>query len=262
VVAADWSGARHGERRHLWLAEVFDGRVVAVTPHARAEVVRRCITLAEDNPGLIVGLDFSFSVPVWWAEACGIVEVAELWADEGRLERWLSDCLPPFWGRPGRRRPDLRPDQHWRLTELATRPRPRSVFQIGGVGSVGTASLRGMPFLAALRGAGFSVWPFDQWRLPAVVEAWPRLAIGSTVKSSAPARRAWLERHQPGLAEPIRRVASDRPDAFDAVASAGDLWRRRHQVRPGPSDRTVLLEGWIDGVPMPAQRSDGGSAAS
>ena len=39
---------------------------------------------------------------------------------------------------------------------------PKSVFQIGGAGSVGTASLRGMPVLQRLREAGFAVWPFDR----------------------------------------------------------------------------------------------------
>jgi hypothetical protein len=39
--------------------------------------------------------------------------------------------------------------------------RPKSVFQVDGAGTVGTGSLRGMPFLLQLEEAGFNVWPLE-----------------------------------------------------------------------------------------------------
>ncbi len=96
-------------------------------------------------------------------------------------------------------------------------PGTRSVFQIGGAGSVGTGSIRGMPYLPVLRVAGMAVWPFDDWPSdgrPVVTEVWPRSFIGPVVKSS-PADRArfWGS----------RRFADEvcgSPDAFDAACAA------------------------------------------
>ena len=61
---------------------------------------------------------------------------------------------------------------------------PKSPFQIGGSGSVGTGSLRAMPFLLRLREAGFRVWPFEDAALdakrpqPLLVEMYTRLLTG------------------------------------------------------------------------------------
>src|SRR5580658_616882 len=92
---------------------------------------------------------------------------------------------------------------------------PKSPFQIGGSGSVGTGSLRAMPFLLRLREAGFRVWPFEDAALetkdrsrspagmttrkattsarPLVVEMYTRLMTGAVAKSNAEARRAYLK---------------------------------------------------------------------
>jgi len=162
--------------------------VVEVWPGSAEDVVARLVAAAAGEP--VVGLDFSFSLPGAWLLDQGIASASELWSDPERLEDWLARCLPPFWGRPGCRRPPSPPEAGYRRTELACAPRPRSTFQIGGAGSVGTAALRGMPHLARLRAAGYAVWPFDPWLPPVVVEAWPRLAIGALVKSDPLARRA------------------------------------------------------------------------
>lgn len=254
-MAADWSGALSDEHRHLWLA-VWDpdaALVTSVRGMTRAEAGAAIITLAERDPRLIAGLDFCFSLPAWWLDANGIATATELWADPDRLERWLAECAPPFWGRPGHRRPDLGGGRsQWRKTELTAPVRPRSAFQIGGAGAVGTASLRGMPTLHLLRRAGLSVWPFAQWRQPAVVEVWPRLAIGRTVKSSSSARAEWLLSRRARLHPEVRRAAAASPDAFDAVAAALALAERGATPRPDDPDPLARREGWIDGVEAPA----------
>jgi hypothetical protein len=267
VAAADWSGAARNEQSGLWLAEAdTDSRqITALMPLTRQQAGDHLLDLATTNGpgGLLVGLDFGFSLPAWYLDDQGIKTAADLWADTDRLEGWLRDCQPPFWGRPGRRRPD---QAHWRRTELAMTPRPRSVFQIGGAGAVGTASLRGMPVLHRLQSHGFAIWPFD----PApdrhggpigvvgstdanagsaadatVVEVWPRLATGPVVKSSPAARQRWLS-------DPIRQAAIPAPfstwcaasaDAFDAVAAA--LALLDSPPLPAVDDPVVRLEGWI-----------------
>lgn len=248
MLAADWSGAARGEQRGLWVAryDARRGRVEEVVPRTRLDAAGAVLEAAARDPELVAGLDFAFSLPAWWLADQGIGGAGELWGDVERLEGWLAGCQPPFWGRPGRRRPDLG-DRGWRRTELAARPRPRSVFQIGGAGAVGTASLRGMPVLAALRAAGLAVWPFDRWRPPVVVEVWPRLALGSLVKSSAAARAGWVAGRGPSLAPQVAAAAAASADALDAVAAA--LWLAGRLPRPLPAEPLAAVEGWIDGVP-------------
>jgi hypothetical protein len=77
-----------------------------------------------------------------------------------------------------------------------------------------------MVVLHRLCQAGFSVWPFDQPRLPLVVEIYPRLLTGSVNKSSASARRAYVDEHYPQIAADVRARAESREDAFDAAVSA------------------------------------------
>ncbi|HLY81665.1 MAG TPA: hypothetical protein VKQ71_01710 [Acidimicrobiales bacterium] len=265
VVAADWSGAARAEQHHLWLAECApaDGgpaRLTRLEGLTRLAAADRLIALADSDPALVAGLDFGFSLPAWYLAEAGIATADELWADPVRLERWLAECAPPFWGRPGRRRPTLPPDQHWRRTETAAGqaglPRPKSVFQIGGSGAVGTASLRGMPILDRLRRAGFAVWPMDTPRLPVVLEAWPRLHTGPLVKSQPGPRRAWLGTRRASIPAPLRRLAERSPDALDAAAAALGLATTVRTVvdLPAIDDPVVRLEGWIWGVPLSAGR--------
>ena len=108
---------------------------------------------------------------------------------------------------------------------------PKSPFQIGGAGSVGTASLRGMPVLVRLREAGFRVWPFDAPALvakaprPLVVEMYTRLKTGAVQKSNAVARAAYLLKKRredaayAALSRTVMQRARESEDAFDALVS-------------------------------------------
>jgi hypothetical protein len=254
VFAVDWSGARVGEDRHLWVAEVDAdaGRLVGLAPATRRAAIDQLIAAADRAAGaMVAGLDFSFSLPAWWLTVNRIGTVNELWADSARLEGWLAACAAPFWGRPGRPRPGLPAHQEYRRTELAATPRPRSTFQIGGAGAVGTGSLRGLPHLARLRAAGVGIWPWDPWVAPVVAEVWPRLALGGVVKSSPAARAQWVAGHRDALDDraAARIEASD--DALDAAAAALHLALDAGRVRPVPAGPTIALEGWIDGVAPP-----------
>jgi len=255
----DWSGRATGERRHLWLAELVGDEPTPgrLWNASRAEAGDQLIELAEHDDELLVGLDFGFSLPAWFLHEHGIQDVEELWQDTARLERWLTACEPPFWGRPGRRCPPAdqhRPALRW-CERAAGRPAPKSVFQVGGAGSVGTGSLRGMPLLHRLRRAGFSIWPFDPPRPPAVFEVWPKHhTIPPIVKSNATARRRY-----PGVPAAWREQTDASEDAFDAAVAALGMAARCHELEraPTPDDPTVKLEGWIWGVPLPACISSG-----
>jgi len=252
VVAVDWSGRRVGERRHLWTAEADDGGLVRLEAgRSRVDVVDELVARAHERPGIVVGFDFSFSLPEWFLAARGFTCARELWdaaAVDG--DRWLRDCEPPFWGRPGRGRPDL--TAHLRRTESAMVAiggiRPKSSFQIGGAGSVGTGSVRGFPALATLQDAGYAIWPFDEpAAAPVAVEIWPRALTGAVVKSSPTARAAYLDFHVPEIASTFRDAAVGSEDAFDAAVSAVVMSQHEAELRalPPAVHHVDLREGCV-----------------
>ncbi len=252
VIAVDWSGAAKRASQKIWLAECRDGDLVRLEAgRDRKAVVSHLIELLGEGPSPIVGLDFAFSLPAWFVSVRGAPRAPDFWnivADEG--ERWLASCAPPFWGRPGRCRPsDV--TEHFRRTESALREQlglqPKSTFQIGGAGAVGTGSLRGMPALKTLRDAGYAVWPFDDARGPTVIEIYPRILTGPVVKSNQAARERYLVDHHPSLPQDLMSLAASNEDAFDAAVSALAMARSAHHLIDlrRTSDRTMSLEGEI-----------------
>src|SRR5919202_725056 len=149
---------------------------------------------------MVVGLDFAFSAPAWWLEESGFQTVADLWRAATAVHTaQLNRPTPPFWGHLGTKR-QLDPAQRLRRTEqvLAREGhRPKSVFQLGGAGAVGTGSLRGMPHLLELREAGFSIWPFDPPGWPSLVEIYPRLFTKRVDKGRFHSRREALRARFP-----------------------------------------------------------------
>ena len=91
----------------------------------------------------------------------------------------------------------------------------------------------------------------DPPRLPLVVEVWPRLGIGSLVKSRPDARRQWLADRRASVGPPSAGPAEASPDAFDAAAAALALAAAGVGGLTPAADPQVALEGWIWGVPMP-----------
>ena len=243
VVAVDWSGRVRGGGRYRWCAEVVDGELVSLRDGWDVDSLFAHLVELAGGDDIAVGLDFSFSLPAWFLDQLGVHDGPELWdvvARDG--ETWLRECTPPFWGRPGRGRPR---QQDLRDTERAVAGfagvSPKSTFQIGGAGSVGTASLRGMPLLSRLRAAGFAVWPFDDPSWPMVLEVWPRLFTGPVVKSNAEARATYTRDR--GL--PAEIAVTE--DAFDAAVAALGMWTARHELwcLPRSGLGVARREGWI-----------------
>ncbi len=258
LIAVDWSGdcTDRGQRDRIRIADWQDGRVSVEGGRTREQACRWLIAAARQTPQLAVGLDFAFSFPAWFLRAQGCATVRQFWQlAEREGERWLASCVPPFWGRgKGSRCPSDHRQPHWRgfrATDRAiciTGIQPKSPFQIGGAGAVGTGSLRGLPHLLQLQQAGFSVWPFDPPRLPVVFEMYPRLFTGPLRKSSAAARAAHLQ-SAPFASLPPAVLASARhsEDAFDALCSVMGMAAAadRLSALPPVTGPDALLEGAI-----------------
>jgi hypothetical protein len=255
-LAVDWSGSASpaGQRRHIFVASWHEGVVTLENGYTREEVCDLLLSMARQTPELVVGLDFAFSFPAWWLLEQGCEDAVALWqlaAKNG--ERWLHEGSEPFWGRPGRPRPDGHRAPGWRGFRLTDRTlrvidcaiQPKSPFQIGGAGAVGTGSIRGMPILARLHQEGFRIWPFQEAKLPLALEIYPRLFTGAVVKSSGKARAAHLQ--QPRFATlpaEIRAKATASEDVFDALCSVlGMVEHAEHLNSLGP--KAHHLEGTI-----------------
>ena len=237
---------------------------------------------------MVVGFDFTFGFPAWFMRELGIGSAPEFWqvVADGQGEKWLhKDCEDGrFWGRVGSKRHGKKPIEFCgehahrmlRRAETVLKVRaemtdplqiakiagiaPKSVFQIGGAGAVGTASLRGMPGLLTLRSAGFRIWPFDAPSLkkPMVVEIYTRLMTGAVNKSSEPARTAYLAKKRresavyAGLSRLVMAKARASEDAFDALVTAMVMVEHRREFAKlrRTEDEVFRMEGqtWVPGL--------------
>jgi hypothetical protein len=291
VVGVDWSGDQGpGQRRKIWAGvwTAATGKVALESGRSRDELMDWLVELARETPRMVVGFDFSFSYPAWFLREMGIGSAPEFWrvVADGQGERWLhKDCEDGrFWGRVGSQRHGKKPAEFCgehahrmlRRAETALKVKaeiadplaaariagiaPKSVFQIGGAGAVGTASLRGMAGLLRLRSAGFKIWPYDapSGKKPLVVEIYTRLMTGAVNKSSEIARTAYLAKKRKesalyaGISRGLMAKARGSEDAFDALVTMlvmvehrGEFARLRRT-----EDEVFRMEGrtWVPGL--------------
>lgn len=228
TIAIDWSGAVQPAGK-IWLACAHDGQLATLQPAKdRKDAVSWLLDQLSRYPDAVAGIDFAFSMPQWFVQEHCVSHAKEFWSVVGRYgEGWLDTCDKPFWGKPKKKKPDLCSRPHFRRTEeriaAIADVKPKSVFQIGGAGAVGTGSIRGMPYLAEIGRAGVSIWPFDPPDRPMVVEIYPRLFTGKVVKSKCSARFHYLNEKHPELSCDLWTSAMDSEDAFDAAISATAL---------------------------------------
>src|SRR5665213_3828503 len=208
IVALDWSGRvdAAGQRRHIWAGVWTAGAGVTLEAgRTRDEVAEWLIQMAAETPRMVVSIDCCFSFPAWFLQEHRCKTVFDFWEKvaAGQGERWLArECEDVarderFWGKPHKRPEQFCGEGYRRMMRgtdwenkvaqsleggdaaRAAKMKgitPKSPFQIGGSGSVGTGSLRAMPFLLRLREAGFRVWPFED------------AALETKDKSRSPAR--------------------------------------------------------------------------
>ncbi len=305
-VGIDWSGRvdAPGQRRHIWAGvwtRAVSGkvRVQLEAGRTREEVGDWLLALGQETPRMVVGIDCCFSFPAWFVHELGCATVFDFWrlVNSGLGEHWLRRHAvdspeelardPRFWGAP-HKRPAFFAGEGFRSMfrhadwdnkiaqalengdpERAAKMKgitPKSPFQIGGSGSVGTGSLRAMPTLARLHEAGWSVWPFQDAALageaeaprPLLAEMYTRLMTGAVAKSNAGARKRYLaeRRREDAVFAPVSRAvmreAEGSEDAFDALVSTLEMVRHASefpQLR-ATRDPGLLLEGntWRPGV--------------
>lgn len=252
VLAIDWSGEKSGGPRKIWLALSSHGHLRELeSGRSRDEIAEHLICLADEEPSLVVGFDFAFSMPEWFVRAHGVADAREFWSvveEEG--ERWLRECPAPFFGHEGTRRPsDV---ELYRKTDrdapAIVGRQPKSVFQIAGSGQVGPGSIRGMAVLKRLSEAGFRVWPFDQPALgePLVVEIYPRLLTGPVVKNDRNSRLEHLDKYAARIDARLSDIAAGDEDEFDAAISAAVMNRYLDELVELPAaDEVDRVEGRI-----------------
>jgi hypothetical protein len=257
VLAVDWSGDLLGARRRIRVAEARPGRLLDVRGGLDRAGVGELLASLRDGPDTaVVGMDFSFGLAGWFVREHGCTTLPQVWAlAAADGERWLRECPPPFWGRPGTRKPaDDAARPLFRRTEQAAREgglRPLSTFQVGGAGAVGTGSVRGMALLGAWRRAGIGVWPLDPAPGPPgvlVAEIYPRAMTGPVVKSSASARAAYVAADA-RIPQELRDDVVATEDAFDASLAALGMAEHASELGslPALTDPAALLEGamWL-----------------
>jgi Protein of unknown function (DUF429) len=257
LVAIDWSGRADDRGRTAWMAVIEDGVLCRLeNGRSRPELRDELIRLRGGSGRLVAGIDFAFGFPRWYAEANGWASGRDTWRAAYRDgESWLASAGGPFWGRTTKR--PRHAGDPLRRTERTAGGSPRSVFQIGGAGAVGTGSIRGMQVLHELAEAGFTIWPFEPAGEAVIIEIYPRLFTGKVVKSSAQACLRHLDTHYPEeeLPDLFRGMAAATEDAFDAAVSALEMARARdalHQLPDG--DDIDRIEGRI-WAPLPLRRS-------
>lgn len=276
LIAIDWSGRIDvtGQRRHIW-AGIWTRsesgiKVQLEAGRTRDEITEWLIELAHETPRLVVSIDCCFSFPGWFLEEHGCEDMFAFWrkANAGLAEQWLARegdeiarGIPRdarFWGKPHKRPAQFCGPGYRRMfrfadydnkiaqalpggdADRAAKMRgitPKSPFQIGGSGSVGTGSLRAMQMLERLHDAGFRVWPLEAAALdakrpkPMLVEMYTRLMTGAVAKSNPEGRSKYLAakcKTDPVYKTVGRAVltkAKSSEDAFDALVSVMEMAR-------------------------------------
>jgi hypothetical protein len=287
LVAVDWSGDNSlaGQKRKIWAGVWTRGTAVTLeNGRSREELVVWLVHMARETPRMVVGVDFCFSYPAWFLRELGMRTAPKFWklVANGHGERWLSlGCDDSrFWGRRGPARDGKTPAEFcgearhrmFRRADVMCKIKgeilsrddaakvkgiaPKSPFQIGGAGAVGTGTLRGIPILRKLRREGFAVWPFDVPKLPMIVEIYPRLLTGEVKKSRAEDRAKYLadlkkaNRSYRKLNDDILDKARGSEDAFDALVSVMVMASKRDDFLTlrQAEDAISMLEGAVWGA--------------
>jgi len=228
VAAVDWSGARapSAQRKAICVAVVRESNGTAATELTSGRTREEAIELIAGLPKpVVVGFDFSFGAPEWFARELGCTTVDDMWALAARDgETWLRP-QPPFW----RDRCDVPVERRFRQCELALRP-AKSIFQLVGNGQVGAGSVRGMPLLARLRAGGFAIWPFDAPAARTALEIYPSLLRRMVQVPDEPP--VYATEHERDAAESARVVWEHRASFAMLTAAVdpttrieGDVWR-------------------------------------
>lgn len=280
----DWSGAK-GERQRGIAVAISDGpgrtpRLIG-GPWSRDAVLRWLLDHARRQSDLLIGIDFSASLPFFDAGAY-FPGWPDTPADARALWRHVDDLcagdphlevggfvdhpeLSRHFRRDGGRQGDLfgagGGNGRFRLVERLCREGRHgpatSCFNLVGAAQVGKSSLTGMRLLHRLAGR-IPVWPFDRVpeHGPLIVEIYTTIAArqaglsGGSKMRDAERLRAGLNGYGIHRSPRLARYDDHSTDAIltaawlAEAASRADLW---HPV--ALSDDVARLEGWTFGIP-------------
>ncbi|HZQ44888.1 MAG TPA: hypothetical protein VFA99_16660, partial [Acidobacteriaceae bacterium] len=279
----------------IWTRSESGIEVQLEAGRTRDEITEWLIDLAREMPRMVVSIDCCFSFPGWFLAEHGCEDMFAFWrkVNAGLAEQWLArECGEiahdeRFWGKPHKRPAQFCGAGYRRMfrfadydnkiaqaleggdPERAAKMRgitPKSPFQIGGSGSVGTGSLRAMTMLERLHNAGFRVWPLESAAIeakrpkPLLVEMYTRLMTGAVAKSNAAARSKYLAAKckTDAVFKPVARAviakAKSSEDAFDALVSVMEMARHADEFATlkATKDPELRREGltWRPGVSL------------
>jgi hypothetical protein len=206
---ADYSGAAavSAQKQHIFLATCKKGHLKIKTTHGYTRqtlqhaIVEMLRAATQNNKRILFGFDHNFAFPFGFTETLtdknlhwrqfmamvaygrqpfnGMDSNPRSWAAKinATLIAKFGIAHGPFWG-PGftqlkkpRNIYSCLPFTERRHIEVRL-PRLKSIFQLGGVGSVGMQSLYGMYHLAGIvedcnkSNIPLHCWPFDGWQIP------------------------------------------------------------------------------------------------
>lgn len=290
----DWSASNTTNQgpNSVWycLLEPDHGRLLVMNPGTRDEAYQAVQAHLTDLVSLgrrvLVGFDFPYGYPAGTAAQLGLPDGAPwraIWellsdlledAPNNRSNRFevaaqlngaMTTGPAPFWGCPrgqedtflSSKRPKPWPANipEYRLTDRVVSG-PKSLWQLYGHGSVGSQALTGIPRLAALRDhAALSevsrVWPFETEAvlMPLSAKDAPLVLHAEIYPSLVP----------PSLFEEIIDAGQVRALAehFSLLDEKGALGPLLDLSSLPLESREVAVneEGWILGVPPPAQNA-------
>lgn len=269
VAMLDWSSARGPKRGKdsIWLGQAGAGARAPLNLATRSEAEAALHAVCAEAGRVLIGVDIGFAWPAGFAEGLtGQARALAVWdwlaaritdGPEGPNHRAVAAQANarfagggPFWGdgskdaTPGlpRLKPDLPPGMDWhRGIEKAAafgRVKPKSMFQLAGVGAVGVQALTCIPVLQRLRLAypgEVAVWPFEPVHGARVVLAEVYFSLLAPLMPSALPRYACLDAAQVDL---LAR-------AVQRLSDAGAL---SELMRPAAPSAQVQDEGWILGA--------------
>lgn len=235
VIGIDWSGDATKAAEKIWCATIVDGEIREIRNGRDAMAVEEyLLQQAELDEELFVGLDFGFSLPAWYLSERDWTP-QELWREALDESATWRQPAEPFYGLKTR----YNRERGTPLRVTDERMNSSSVFQVRGIGSVGTGSIGGMPLLANLKAHGFSIWPFTGQRAPLAIEIYPRACLDEPVVKTRPhARRCYLATR---VSERWLDLAVATDDAFDATIAALAMWNHIDDLRALP----VLGEPYV-----------------
>lgn len=233
IAILDWSAAGTPKtgKDSIWLAIADGSGVQSENIPTRMQAEARLNALMAEGDRLLIGVDFSLSLPAAALEQLG-VDAAGLWrhlainhtdaaknlSNYRNVAAELNQRLEgdgPFWGNGAKadtpHLPRTKPASalpEWRACEEVAQANglsPKSCWQLAGAGAVGAQSLTGMPMVYRLREQGATVWPFDPISRVTIAEVYPSILSAEV--------RAHLSRH-PDMA----------PDQAQVELLAQALW--------------------------------------